>query len=48
MVASPLNQRMHLHQGMQPKLGHNMGSPDPHLVATTTALAGVVKQMPLM
>ena len=46
MVASHLNQGMHLHQGMHPQLGHSMGSPDALLGATTTALAGVVKQMP--
>ena len=46
MVASHLNQRIHLHQGMHPQMGHSMGSPDAHLGATTTALAGVVKQMP--
>ena len=45
-VASHLNQRMHLHQGMHLQLGHSMGSPYAHLGTTTTALAGVVKQMP--
>ena len=45
MVASHLNQRMHLFQGMQPQLGHNMGSPDACLGAITATLAGVVKQM---
>ena len=46
MVASLLNQRMHLCQGMHPQMGHSMGSPDAHIGATTTTLAGVVKQMP--
>ena len=46
MLASHFNQRMHLHQGMQPQLGHSMGSPDIHLGATTATLAGVAKQMP--
>ena len=45
MVASHLNQRMHLCQGMHPKLP-SMGSPDGQLGATTAALARVVKQMP--
>ena len=45
-VASHLNQRMHLHQGTQPQLGHSMGSPDAHLGATTAALVGVAKQTP--
>ena len=45
-VASHLNQRMHLCQGLHPQLGHSMGSPDAHIGATTAALAGVVKQMP--
>ena len=48
MVANNLNQRMHLCQGMHPQLGHSMGSPDACLGSTTTALAGVVKQMPYM
>ena len=43
-VASHLNQEMHLCQGMHPQLGHSMGSPDAHLEATTTALAGVVNR----
>ena len=34
---------MHLHQGMHPQLGHNMGSPDTHLGATTATLARVAK-----
>ena len=36
----------HLHQGVHPQLGHSVGSPDIHLGATATALAGVVKLMP--
>ena len=44
LVASHLNQGMHLHQGVHPQLGYSMGSPDAHLGATTTTLAGVLKQ----
>ena len=46
MVVSHLHQRMHLHQGMHIQLGHSVGSPDSHLGATATTLAGVVKLMP--
>ena len=44
VVGSPLNQRMHLWQGMHPQLGHGMGSPDTCLGPTTAALAGVVNR----
>ena len=46
MVASHLNQRMHLCQGMHLQLDHSMGSPDAHLGATAATLVGVVKLMP--
>ena len=46
MVASHSNQRMHLHQGMHPQLGHSMGSADAHLGTTITAMGGVAKQTP--
>ena len=36
MVASHLNQRMHLCQGMHLQLSHSMGNPDAHLGATAT------------
>ena len=40
IVASHLNQRMHLYQEMHLQLSYSVGSPDAQLGATATTLAG--------